>query len=202
MCNLFKKHPDNKEPMATLPPGQKITAKLPIFSYGKTPLISLNEWRLQIDGLVKTKKTLEWVNFLELPQTTVTADFHCVTRWSRLNNVWKGVLFKDVATLVKPLEQARFVIIHCYGGYLTNLPLNILLEKDVILATQLDGHDLHSDHGWPLRLIVPSRYGWKSAKWIAHLEFVQQDVPGFWENRGYNNNADPWKEDRFWPEIF
>ena len=201
MHNPFKKHSDKKETIDPLPPGQTITTKLPVFSYGKTPIIGLDEWRLRIDGLVKNKKTLEWASFLELTQTTVVADFHCVTQWSRLNNLWQGVLFKDIATLVTPLKQARFVIIHCYGGYATNLPLTILLEKNVILANQLDGYDLDPDHGWPLRLIVPSRYGWKSAKWVTHLEFVKKDAPGFWENRGYNNNADPWKEDRFWPEL-
>ena len=201
MNTPLKKHADKKENMDSLPPAQTITTKLPIFSYGKTPIIDLDEWRLQIDGLVKNKKTLKWASFLELTQTTLIADFHCVTQWSRLKNVWKGVLFKDIATLVNPLKQAKFVIIHCYGGYVTNLPLNILIDEEAILATQLDGIDLDPDHGWPLRLIVPSRYGWKSAKWINHLEFVKKDAPGFWENRGYSNTADPWKEDRFWSEL-
>lgn len=184
-----------------VPPGQSITRKFPVLTHGSTPQISLNHWTLRFSGLVKGQVLLNWKQFLELPQSTITTDFHCVTQWSRLSNLWEGVLFQDLAKIIIPDSAATFVMIHCYGGYTTNLPLNVLLEKDVILAHKHDDKVLSLAHGWPLRLVVPNRYAWKSAKWIANLEFMNQDQPGFWEQRGYSNNADARKEERFWPEL-
>ena len=152
-------------------------------------------------GLVERERELTWQDFTSLPWSTITADFHCVTQWSRLNNHWEGVLFRDLMKEVKPKSQAAFVMVHCYGGYTTNMPVAALMEEDVILAHKHDGRELAPEHGGPLRLVVPKRYGWKSAKWVNGLEFVAMDNPGFWETRGYNNNADPWKEERFWPEL-
>ena len=125
-------------------------------------------------------------------------DFHCVTQWSRLNNLWVGVQFVEVLKQVKPKPEARYIMVHCYGGYTTNLPLDVLKEDDVLFAHQHEGKPLEEAHGGPLRLVVPSRYGWKSAKWVNGLEFMAKDKPGFWEERGYHMNGDPWKEERFW----
>ena len=143
---------------------------------------------------------MNWDVFSQLPWTSLKADFHCVTQWSALDNTWEGVLFSDIVDLVKPAPEAKYVMAHCYGGYTTNLPLDVATEEG-ILAHKQDGEELGRDHGWPLRLVVPSRYAWKSAKWVCAIEFIDENQPGFWEQRGYNNNADPWKEERFWPSL-
>ena len=184
-----------------VPPGQFVTDKFPVLTYGPTPQIDLKEWRLQVSGLVEREVSLTWEQFLALPQTTVVADLHCVTQWSRLNNRWEGVPAREVLRLARPRPEGRYVMLHCYGGYTTNLPLDVLLGDDVLLAHRHDGQPLTPEHGWPLRLVVPQRYGWKSAKWVRGLEVMAEDEPGFWEQRGYNMNADPWKEERFWPEL-
>ena len=143
---------------------------------------------------------LNWEGFKQLPWATITADFHCVTQWSALDNTWEGVRLDHLLSVAKPLAQASFVMAHCEGGYTTNLPLDLSLDEG-FLAHKQDGKPLEEGHGWPLRLIIPSRYGWKSAKWLNGIELMAEDRPGFWEERGYNNNADPWKEERFWPEL-
>ena len=181
-----------------VPPGQFVSEKFPVLTYGPTPKIDLASWRLRMVGLVENEMELDWEQFKALPWTIVGADFHCVTQWSALNNVWEGVLFSD---LVKLKTEAKFIMAHCYGGYSTNMPLEAVLQENGIPAHKRDGQELPPDHGWPLRLVVPNRYGWKSAKWLNAIEFMAQDTPGFWEARGYNNNADPWKEERFWPEL-
>ena len=144
---------------------------------------------------------LDWEQFGSLDWTTITADFHCVTQWSSLDNTWEGVAFNELMKIVRPKPQARFVMVHCYGGYTTNLALDVLQDGDVLFAHRHDGAPLPAEHGGPLRLVVPKRYGWKSAKWINGIELMAQDRPGFWEQRGYNNEGDPWKEERFWPEL-
>jgi DMSO/TMAO reductase YedYZ molybdopterin-dependent catalytic subunit len=131
---------------------------------------------------------------------TVDADFHCVTQWSALNQTWEGVAFSQVLSLAQPDASARFVMVHCYGGYTTNLPLDLALEEGLFAHKHM-GEPLGMSHGWPLRLVVPSRYGWKSAKWVNGIELIADDAPGFWELRGYHNDGDPWKEERFWPEL-
>lgn len=193
-----------KEPEATserVPPGQFVTEKFPVLTYGDTPKIDLKTWRFRVFGKVEREIELSWEEFMKLPQSKVVADFHCVTQWSRLDNTWEGVLSKDLMKLVKPLPQAKHVMVHCYGGYTTNIPFVVLADDDVLFAHRHDGKPLEPDHGWPLRLVVPKRYGWKSAKWVNGVEFIEQDEPGFWERIGYHNNANPWKEERFWPEI-
>ena len=144
---------------------------------------------------------IDWEAFLGLPWSVVEADFHCVTQWSALDNMWEGVLYTDLARLVAVKPEARYAMAHCYGGYTANLPLEVLLDGRAILANRHNGGDLLPEHGWPVRLVVPSRYGWKSAKWLRAIELMSDDRPGFWEKRGYNNNGDPWKEERFWPEL-
>ncbi|MDO8674444.1 MAG: molybdopterin-dependent oxidoreductase, partial [Dehalococcoidia bacterium] len=169
--------------------------------YGRTPEVDLGEWRFGVFGSVEEQVELTWEDFNALPRTQVIADFHCGTLWSRLDNLWDGVLFKDVIALARPLAEARCVMVHSYGGYSTNLALETLMEEDVILARRHNGEELTPDHGWPLRLVVPSRYGWKNAKWVCGLELAADDSPGFWEKRGFNMRGDPWKEERFWPEL-
>ena len=196
--------PAKKAPAYTdrdVPPGQFVTEKLPILSAGPAPRIDLKQWRFRVFGEVEEELELTREQFEALPRTTVTADFHCVTQWSRLDNLWEGVLFGELMRLIQPKPEARFVMVHCYGGYTTNLPLNALEDENVLFADTHDGKPLEPDHGGPLRLVIPKRYGWKSAKWVSGLEFMRDDRPGFWELRGYNNNADPWKEERFWPGL-
>lgn len=184
-----------------VPPGQYVTDKFPVLTYGSTPRIDLAQWRFRVFGLVEQEVVLDWSQFASLPKTTVDAAFHCVTQWSRLENTWEGVAFSEVMKLVKPRSEAKYVMAHCYGGYTTNLALDVLLDDDVLFAYNHDGKPLPPEHGGPLRLVVPKRYGWKSAKWVNGLEFLAQDAPGFWEMRGYNMNGDPWKEERFWDNL-
>ena len=184
-----------------VPPGQFLTKKFPVLTAGSTPKIDLATWKLKVFGHVQEDIELDWQRFKELPWTTIEADFHCVTQWSALDNVWGGVLFSDILDLVRPKPDARHVMAHCYGGYTTNVPLEVLVQGRGILAHSHDSKELEKAHGWPVRLVVPERYGWKSAKWLNGIEFMVDDSPGFWERRGYNNNADPWKEERFWPEL-
>ncbi len=187
-------------PESRVPPGQFLTNKFPVLTYGPTPKVKLETWKFKVFGLVEQPLELNWEGFNQLPWTTITADFHCVTQWSALDNTWEGVQLDHLLSLAIPLAQANFVMAHCEGGYTTNLPLDLSLDEG-FLAHKQNGKPLEKGHGWPLRLIIPSRYGWKSAKWLNGIELMAEDKPGFWEERGYNNNADPWKEERFWPEL-
>ena len=200
---LFKRPDQVKKapPREDVPPGQFVTEKFPVLTYGRTQKIDLKEWRLRAFGLVDNEIELNWEEFSELPWSTVEAPFHCVTQWSKMENTWGGLLFTDLAAIVKPKDEAKFVIAHCYGDYTTNLPLEVLMDGMSLLAHKHDGEPLTAEHGGPLRLVVPQRYGWKSAKWLRGIEFIAEDRPGFWEVRGYHNNGDFWKEERFWPEL-
>ena len=183
-----------------VPPGQFVTKKFPVLTYGSEPDIDIDIWQILVFGLVQQEIALNWEQFSALPWRTVNADFHCVTQWSALDNTWEGVSFADLVEAAGPLPETNFVMAHSYGGYSTNLPFDIVMQ-DGLLAHKQDGEPLGKSHGWPLRLIVPSLYGWKSAKWVNGIELLAEDSPGFWEQRGYNNNGDPWKEERFWPEL-
>lgn len=200
---LFKRPDQVKKapPKKDVPPGQFLTEKFPVLTYGPAQKIDLKEWRLRAFGLVDNEIELNWEEFSELPWSTVEAPFHCVTQWSKMENTWEGLLFTDLAAIVKPKDEAKFVIAHCYGDYTTNLPLEVLMDGMSLLAHKHDGEPLAAEHGGPLRLVVPQRYGWKSAKWLRGIEFIAEDRPGFWEVRGYHNNGDFWKEERFWPEL-
>jgi DMSO/TMAO reductase YedYZ molybdopterin-dependent catalytic subunit len=180
-----------------LPPGQHATTKFPVLTYGPTPAIELDKWRFRVFGLVEEEISLDWEQFTALEKLTIDAEFHCVTQWSRLENTWEGVAFTEIMKLVKPAPAARFVMFHCYGGYTTNLGLDVLQDDDVLFAYRHDGAPLEREHGGPLRLVVPKRYGWKSAKWVNGLEFMAQDAPGFWEANGYHMDGDQLKEQRF-----
>jgi len=161
------------------------------------PRVDLATWDLRVHGLVERPARWTYNEFLALPQVEVGSDIHCVTRWSRFDNRWQGVSFKEVLRRVQVRPEARFAVIHAEQGFTTNLPLAELSQDDVLFAHKHDGADLTPDHGWPLRLVVPRRYFWKSAKWVRAVEFTADDQPGFWERNGYHNEADPWQEERF-----
>ena len=186
---------------AAAPPGQFVTEKFPVLTFGRTPRIDLETWQLRVFGLVDEELTLSWEEFNDLPQMTLDAEFHCVTQWSKLQNTWKGVLFTDLMKLVTPKTEAEYIMAHCYGGYTTNVALDVLRDDDVLFAHSHDGAPLTPEHGGPMRLVVPKRYGWKSAKWVNGIELMAEDAPGFWEMRGYHMEGDPWKEDRFWSSL-
>jgi DMSO/TMAO reductase YedYZ molybdopterin-dependent catalytic subunit len=181
-----------------LPPGQSLTQKFPVLHYGPTPRYrDLSQWDLRVFGLVKEEKTFSLEDILAMPKTQVTVDIHCVTRWSKFDTPWEGVLFCDFLKYVELEPEAKYVIAHCEYGFAANLPLEVMLNDDVLLAYHYDGRPLEPDHGYPLRTLVPKKYFWKSAKWLRDLEFRADDKPGFWEQAGYHNEADPWLEQRF-----
>jgi len=193
---ITKSSRDNQA--ADVPPGQYTTEKFPVLSFERTPSIDLKTWRFKVFGLVEKELVLSWEELNTLEKTTVDSEFHCVTQWSRMENTWEGVAFSEVMKLVRPKPEAQFVMAHCYGGYTTNVALDTLQDDDVLFAYRHDGAPLEPDHGGPLRLVVPKRYGWKSAKWVNGVELMAADAPGFWEQRGYHMEGDPWKEQRFW----
>ena len=182
---------------ARTPPGQHLVTNFPVLDLGNRPEITRDMWQLHLFGLVGQEITLDWGGLMRLPQVKAISDFHCVTRWSRLDMQWEGVLARDVLMLAEPRPEAHFVTLHSYDGYNTNLPLTALLDSDVLVAHSVLGKSLSREHGGPVRLVVPKRYGWKSAKWLKGIEFHQEDRPGFWEVRGYHNDANPWQEQRF-----
>ena len=185
---------------ARVPSGQFVTEKFPVLTFGQMPEIDIETWRFRVFGLVEQEVTLDWDQFMALEKTKVDAAFHCVTQWSRLENTWEGVASTEVMKLVTPETDASHVMVHCYGGYTTNLALDVVTDESVLFAYRHDGVAIAPEHGGPLRLVVPKRYGWKSAKWVNGFELMREDAPGFWEARGYNMNADPWKEERFWED--
>nr|WP_290668332.1 sulfite oxidase-like oxidoreductase [Ardenticatena sp.] len=195
MFDRFKQLPDDWRDR--LPPGQHLTRKWPVLHYGAIPEIDLTTWRLRLFGEVEEEVELTWDEFMALPQTTRTNDIHCVTGWSRLDNTWTGVTIPDLMQLVRLKPTATHVMVHAYGGYTTNMPLGEFLRDEVLLAHSHDGQPLTPEHGWPLRLVVPQLYFWKSTKWVRGIEFMAGDRPGFWERYGYHNHGDPWKEERF-----
>ena len=180
-----------------LPPGQVHTDKWPVLHYGSVPRVDLARWDFRVFGLVEQPVRWTYEEFLALPQVQVRSDIHCVTRWSRFDNLWQGVSFKEVLARVQVSPEARFAVIHAEQGFTSNLALSELTQDDVLFAHRHDGQDLTPEHGWPLRLVVPRRYFWKSAKWVRGVELVAEDRPGFWEQNGYHNEADPWREERF-----
>jgi DMSO/TMAO reductase YedYZ molybdopterin-dependent catalytic subunit len=180
-----------------LPPGQSLTLKWPVLHYGSVPYFDPEHWDLRVFGLVKHELLMSWKQFGELPRVTSTSDFHCVTRWSRFDNRWEGVAFREILRRVQPNPEAAYVLAHGEQGFTANIPLADLDRDNVLLATHHDGAQLPTDHGAPLRLIVPHLYAWKSVKWLRRLEFLDHDVPGFWERNGYHIYGDPWKEQRY-----
>jgi len=180
-----------------LPPGQVATLKWPVLHYGSVPRFDPESWDFRIYGRVAAPLRLSWPEFNVLPRTDRTSDFHCVTRWSRFDNHWQGVAFRELLERVKLMPRAAYVLVHAEQGFTANVPLADLDRDDVLLATHHDGQPLTPEHGYPLRLIVPHLYAWKSVKWVRALEFLENDAAGFWEKNGYHMYGDPWKEQRF-----
>src|SRR2546427_1801169 len=182
---------------ARLPPGQRRVDNFPVLDLGIRPEIPLDKWKLKIHGHVENPVTLNWQQFLALPQFKDVSDFHCVTTWSQFDMEWEGVAFLTIAELVKPRPEATHVFFKSYDGYSTNNPLAVCLDDDVLIAHRWHGKPLPAEHGGPARVIIPKRYAWKGAKFIREIAFLDRDILGFWEVRGYSNTADPWTEDRF-----
>jgi DMSO/TMAO reductase YedYZ molybdopterin-dependent catalytic subunit len=180
-----------------LPPGQYLTEKWPVLHAGTVPDTDLDTWDFRVWGEVETPITLDWEQLNELPRTENVQDIHCVTRWSRFDTRFGGVHWRELAKLVRPKPSARYVIAHAEQGFTANVPLQFLEHEDALLATEADGEPLAPDHGWPLRLVIPGKYFWKSAKWLRGIELRARDKPGFWERYGYHNDADPWREQRY-----
>ncbi len=180
-----------------VPPGQKATNKWPVLHFGGVPKIDEAKWTLRVFGLVEQERTLSFEDFSRLPAIRVLSDIHCVTRWTKLDNIWDGVSTGALKEIVKLLPEARFVIVHGAPAYTTNLTVDDFFQPDVLLATSHDGEHINAKHGGPVRLVVPRLYFWKSAKWVTGIEFVARDAPGFWESRGYHNHGDPWIEERY-----
>jgi DMSO/TMAO reductase YedYZ molybdopterin-dependent catalytic subunit len=180
-----------------VPPGQYVTEKWPVLTYGRTPVVSPKDWGLRIFGSVEQPVALRWAAFQLLPRREIKADFHCVTRFSTLDNRWSGFSTRDVLMQARVLPEATYVSVHCYGGYATNLPLEDFLSKHALFADRWNGEPLAVDHGGPVRLVVPHLYAWKSAKWVSGVEVLAEDRRGFWEENGYHSYGDPWTEERF-----
>jgi DMSO/TMAO reductase YedYZ molybdopterin-dependent catalytic subunit len=180
-----------------VPPGQRLTSKWPVLQHGLVHTLDADAWTLTIRGLVKAERTLTFEEFLALPRVRVLSDIHCVTGWSRLDNLWEGVSTKVLRQLVRIDPRAQFAMVYGAGGFSTNLRLDDLLQDDVLLALKHDNEPLSPAHGYPVRLVVPRLYFWKSAKWVQGIELSAEDRPGFWESYGYHNHGDPWKAERF-----
>jgi DMSO/TMAO reductase YedYZ molybdopterin-dependent catalytic subunit len=192
-----QRQPTSSSSHERVPPGQTLTTKFPVLHVGDPPVFNPQTWTLKLVGEVDRPLTLTWEQLLALPSLTTVSDFHCVTSWSRLDIRWEGVAFRTIAELALPKPHAKYVIGGDDSGYTANLPLQVLMDDDVLLAYKHDNRDLEPVHGGPLRLVVPQRYGWKSVKWLRVLDFRAHDEPGFWEVRGYSNSADPWTDDRY-----
>jgi DMSO/TMAO reductase YedYZ molybdopterin-dependent catalytic subunit len=180
-----------------IPPNQRVTSKFPVLHEGSIPKFDPKTWDFVVEGLVKNPVRLTYEEFLKLPKAVNISDFHCVTGWSKLDNKWEGVSFKTISDLVKPLKKAKYVTVVAEGDYTTSLPLEDLLDDNVLVAYRLDDKPLETKHGGPLRLVVPKKYAYKSAKWVRKLRFTEEQELGYWEKRGYSNTADPWKEERY-----
>ena len=208
--SIFKRKEDEQhfKQEGRLPPGQAYTQRFPVLHYGPVPPFNAANWDFQAWGEVETPLKLSWSDFNQLPRSKVTMDIHCVTRWSKFDTVWEGVSVRTLLEkgLVKLKPQVRHILQHAEYGFTANLPLAVALQENFLMATHYNGEPITPDHGYPLRGVVgaiPGRddlatpYFWKGAKWLRGLEFLSQDKPGFWEQAGYHNEADVWKEERF-----
>jgi DMSO/TMAO reductase YedYZ molybdopterin-dependent catalytic subunit len=196
---LLGRPAQRSEAAGKLPPGQYEVRTLNVLDLNGPPQINLNEWTFEVAGEVETPVKLNWSQFLQLPKTNDVSEFDCVTGWTRLENRWEGVRFREIANLAHPTAKAKYATVECYGSptYTTSLPLDYLLRDDVLFAYGLDGEQLAPEHGGPLRLVVPGKYGYKSAKWVKRVRFTETRELGFWESYGYSDTADPWTNDRY-----
>lgn len=188
---------EEKRQEGRLPPGQSLTNRFPVLTYGPVPKFDPATWDLRIFGSVENQLRWNWEEFQKLPTVTITTDIHCVTRWSKFDTVWEGVSFRHIAELAGVKPETQHIIAHCDYGYTTNVPLEDMMGDKVMLAYKYDGKPLEPDHGAPVRTLVPHLYFWKSAKFLRALEFSPTDKPGFWEQAGYHNYGDPFKEERY-----
>lgn len=184
-------------PKSRIPLGQRETNQLQVLHVGAIPSFDPSKWNFEVLGLVRNPVLLSWTEFRSLAEVESLSDFHCVTGWSKLDNRWGGVQFKKISEMVQPEAKAHYATIICDGGYSTSLPLDELIDDEVLFAYKLDGKDLESRFGGPLRLVVPKKYAYKSAKWVRKVKFTEEQELGYWELRGYSNTADPWTEDRY-----
>jgi DMSO/TMAO reductase YedYZ molybdopterin-dependent catalytic subunit len=180
-----------------LPPGQRLVTDFPVLDLGVQPDVARAKWRLRVEGLVANRLALDADGFAALPRSERVNDIHCVTAWSRYDNLWEGVAALDLLEMAQPLPEARHVVFHCYDGYTTNVPLDAFARPENLVATHWNGTPLERVHGGPARIVIPHLYFWKSAKWVTRIELRAEDQPGFWEVRGYHNNGDPWTEERY-----
>lgn len=193
VTNIPKENQDER-----VPPGQFLTERFPVLHYGETPQYeTLDDWSFRVFGLVEAEKTFTWADMMALPTNQQVVDIHCVTRWSKLDTTWRGIPWREFLKLIRVKPEATHVMAHCENNFTTNIALNVLDDDDTMLAYLYEGQPLEPDHGYPMRLLVPKKYFWKSAKWIRGLEFMAADRPGFWERHGYHMAGDPWKEERF-----
>lgn len=179
-----------------VPPGQHLTNGFPVLTYGQTPEVDRATWQFRVWGCAK-EVTFTWEDFMAMPQSDFTADFHCVTTWSKLDVQWTGVKVLDFMKHLEVEPKAAHIMEHCYGGYTTNIAMEDFLREENFFAHTLFGEPLPDDHGGPLRLVVPHLYAWKSAKWINGLEFLEQEDLGFWERNGYHRRGEPWAVERY-----
>ena len=194
---LFSRPQLSQDIAARLPPGQQLTVKWPVLQYGAIPRVDLSTWTFQISGMVEEPVRLTWDEFMALPKTTRHNDIHCVTRWTKLDNDWEGMAVRDVLARVRLKPRASHVLVHAEHGFTANLALSDFDREENLFAHTHDGQPLTPEHGWPLRLVVPHLYFWKSVKWVRGLEFLDHDQPGFWEQNGYHMHGDPWTEERY-----
>ena len=181
-----------------VPPGQYVTDRFPVLHAGPTPRIDLETWNFTVNGLVEEERSFTLDDIKQLPRSTKTYDIHCVTKWSKLDTQWEGVAVQTLMEHVRPLASASHVLVWAEHGFTANLPLEDFLREDNLFAWRFDGEELELEHGWPLRLVVPHLYFWKSVKWVRGLRFMDHDEPGFWERNGYHMYGDPFREQRYW----
>lgn len=192
-----RREPPRRARGPRVPPGQEVAGKWPVLDLGHQPLIPLDQWSLDIKGAVERPLSLDWHAFKSLPQTIIGADIHCVTAWSLLDNRWEGVTARHLIELVRPKPTAKHIIFHAHDGYRTNVTLERFQAGDTLLAHVRNGEEISREHGGPVRVVIPSLYFWKSAKWVRQITFMEHDVKGYWEALGYHNEGDPWREQRY-----
>lgn len=183
---------------ARVPPGQYVTERFPVLHAGVTPKVKLNAWDFTVTGLVGEPVTWSYQDFLDLPQSERTFDIHCVTKWTKLDTTWRGVAVTELMARIEPAPGSSHVLVLAEQGFTANLPIADFVRPENLFAHTFGGEPLEPDHGWPLRLVVPHLYFWKSVKWVRGLRFLDQDTPGFWERNGYHMYGDPWREQRYW----
>ncbi|MDH4347501.1 MAG: sulfite oxidase-like oxidoreductase [Gemmatimonadota bacterium] len=194
MTDRVDARPDDRP---RLPPGQIITEKWPVLHYGMVPSVQLDSWHFEVRGAVEAPFTLTWAELLALPRRETVCDIHCVTRWSRYDNLFEGIPVTALLERARPRHGAAFALIHAEHGFTTNVPLDDLARPANLLALRHNGRDLDPEHGGPVRLLIPHLYFWKSAKWVRGFELLEEDYPGFWEQNGYHMRGEPWAEERF-----